>query len=76
MSLKSSLRTLQLRLLSQCRRYSTNTRDYATAIADLNSLQSNFSLVQKFNESRDRLNAKSFPEMVELCQKIGYEVST
>ncbi|KAL2864213.1 tetrahydrofolate synthase [Aspergillus lucknowensis] len=53
------------------------SRDYGAAIAALNLLQSNFSIVQEFNkpENRHALNLRSLPETVEWLRRIGYQPS-
>ncbi|KAL3450126.1 Mur ligase [Aspergillus insuetus] len=53
------------------------SRDYGAAIAALNLLQSNFSLVQEFNKpaTRHELNQRSLPETVEWLRRIGYQPS-
>ncbi|KAL2823645.1 Mur ligase [Aspergillus cavernicola] len=52
-------------------------RDYGAAIASLNLLQSNFSIVQQFNkpEIRHDLNLRSLPETLEWLRRIGYQPS-
>ncbi|KAJ0419295.1 hypothetical protein BJY00DRAFT_165548 [Aspergillus carlsbadensis] len=52
------------------------SRDYGAAIAALNLLQSNFSLVQEFNKpaTRHELNQRSLPETVEWLRRIGYQL--
>jgi len=49
------------------------TRQQA-AVAALNTLQSNFSIVDAIRKSGGRMNEQAIPEMVEWCRKIGYEV--
>ncbi|KAL3465527.1 FolC bifunctional protein [Aspergillus heterothallicus] len=53
------------------------SRDYGAAIAALNLLQSNFSIVQEFNKpaTRHGLNQRSLPETVEWLRRIGYQPS-
>ncbi|KAL4869420.1 hypothetical protein BDV12DRAFT_167736 [Aspergillus spectabilis] len=53
------------------------SRDYGAAIAALNLLQSNFSIVQEFNKPANRhaLNIRSLPETVEWLRRIGYQPS-
>ncbi|OAP62254.1 hypothetical protein AYL99_04457 [Fonsecaea erecta] len=50
-------------------------RTYADAVTSLNTLQSNFAIVDAVRKSGGRLNELSIPEMVEWCRKIGYEPS-
>lgn len=49
----------------------TNFQD---AISALNTLQSNFSVVDAIRRSKGALNKDSIPEMLDWCRKIGYEV--
>ncbi|OAL21854.1 hypothetical protein AYO22_07796 [Fonsecaea multimorphosa] len=48
-------------------------RTYADAVTSLNTLQSNFAIVDAVRKSGGRLNELSIPEMVEWCRKIGYQ---
>ncbi|WEW59287.1 tetrahydrofolylpolyglutamate synthase [Emydomyces testavorans] len=48
-------------------------RTYNDAIAALNSLQSNFSIVQEIRKSGGRMNDQAMAEMVEWCARIGYK---
>ena len=50
-------------------------RTYADAVTSLNTLQSNFSIVDAIRRSGGKLNENSIPEMIEWCRKIGYEPS-
>ncbi|CAI6335985.1 unnamed protein product [Periconia digitata] len=50
-------------------------RDYAAAVAALNTLQSNFSIVDAIRKSGKGMNKQAIPEMIEWCRKIGYEPS-
>ncbi|KNG46264.1 FolC bifunctional protein [Stemphylium lycopersici] len=50
-------------------------RDYAAAVAALNTLQSNFSIVDAIRKSGRGMNKQAIPEMVEWCRKVGYEPS-
>jgi folylpolyglutamate synthase len=45
------------------------------AIVALNSLQSNFAIVDAIKKSGGAKNQQAIPEMIEWCQKLGYEVS-
>jgi hypothetical protein len=40
----------------------------------LNTLQSNFSIVDAIRKSGRGMNKLAIPEMIEWCHKIGYEV--
>ncbi|OAL05841.1 FolC bifunctional protein [Phaeosphaeriaceae sp. SRC1lsM3a] len=48
-------------------------RDYSAAVAALNTLQSNFSIVDAIRKSGRGMNKLAIPEMLEWCSKIGYE---
>ncbi|KAF2264392.1 FolC bifunctional protein [Lojkania enalia] len=48
-------------------------RDYSAAIAALNTLQSNFSVVDAIRKSGNGMNKQAIPEMLEWCRKVGYE---
>ncbi|KAF2032283.1 FolC bifunctional protein [Setomelanomma holmii] len=50
-------------------------RDYAAAVAALNTLQSNFSIVDAIRKSGRGMNKQAIPEMIEWCHKLGYEPS-
>ncbi|XTI84469.1 FolC bifunctional protein [Cenococcum geophilum] len=50
-------------------------RDYSAAVAALNTLQSNFSIVDAIRKSGRGMNKDAIPEMIEWCRKIGYEPS-
>ncbi|KAK2809176.1 hypothetical protein FQN50_004011 [Emmonsiellopsis sp. PD_5] len=50
-------------------------RGYEDAIAALNSLQSNFSVVNAIRKAGPGMNLQAIPEMVEWCRKIGYQPS-
>lgn len=49
-------------------------RDYSAAVAALNTLQSNFSIVDAIRKSGRGMNKNAIPEMMEWCRRIGYEV--
>lgn len=51
------------------------TRNYASAIAALNTLQSNYATVDAIRKSGRDANALAIPEMIEWCRRIGYQVS-
>jgi len=46
------------------------------AITALNSLQTNYAIVEELRKakSRDEINERSIPEMVEWLERIGYKV--
>jgi len=44
------------------------------AITALNTLQSNFSIVDAIRKSGGGMNKQAIPEMIEWCRKVGYEV--
>lgn len=44
------------------------------AVAALNTLQSNFSIVDAIRKSGRGMNKQAIPEMLEWCRKVGYEV--
>ncbi|KEF63239.1 folylpolyglutamate synthase [Exophiala aquamarina CBS 119918] len=50
-------------------------RTYADAVASLNTLQSNFAIVDAIRKSGRKMNDQAIPEMVEWCNKIGYKPS-
>ncbi|KAI9656232.1 MAG: Folylpolyglutamate synthetase [Bathelium mastoideum] len=49
-------------------------RDYKAAIACLNTVQSNFDVVNAIRQSGLGMNKQAIPEMIEWCRKIGYKV--
>ncbi|ERF75968.1 hypothetical protein EPUS_01334 [Endocarpon pusillum Z07020] len=49
------------------------SRTYADAVASLNTLQSNFAVVDAIRKSGRSMNKLAIPEMVEWVQKIGYQ---
>ncbi|KAF6223092.1 hypothetical protein HO173_013305 [Letharia columbiana] len=51
------------------------SRTYADAVAALNTLQTNFAIVDAIRNSGKGMNKNSIPEMVEWCRRIGYEPS-
>ncbi|EAS30042.3 FolC protein [Coccidioides immitis RS] len=57
------------------RNFSKMGRTYNDAIVALNSLQSNYSIVQKIRKSGGRMNEQAMTEMVEWCEKVGYKPS-
>ncbi|KAK8184176.1 Mur ligase [Phyllosticta citribraziliensis] len=50
-------------------------RDYNAAVTALNTLQSNFSIVDAIRKSGRGMNAQAIPEMIEWFRKAGYEPS-
>lgn len=44
------------------------------AVAALNTVQSNYAIVNAIRTSGRSLNKQAIPEMIEWCRKIGYEV--
>ncbi|KAK2766690.1 Folylpolyglutamate synthetase [Arachnomyces sp. PD_36] len=48
-------------------------RNYEDAIKALNSLQSNFAVVEAISKSRKGMNRLAIPEMIEWCQRLGYQ---
>jgi len=51
-----------------------HTRDYNGAVQALNSLQSNFSIVEAIRKMGPGWNKLAIPEMVGWVKRIGYEV--
>jgi hypothetical protein len=54
-------------------RYTSMARDYSAAVAALNTLQSNFSIVDAIRKSGKGMNQNAIPEMIDWV-KTGYEV--
>ncbi|KAK7518940.1 Mur ligase [Phyllosticta citriasiana] len=54
---------------------SNMARDYNAAVTALNTLQSNFSIVDAIRKSGRGMNAQAIPEMIEWLRKAGYEPS-
>ncbi|TKX27065.1 folylpolyglutamate synthase [Elsinoe australis] len=50
-------------------------RDYAAAVQALNTLQSNFQIVDAIRKSGRGMNQNAIPEMTEWTKRIGYEPS-
>ncbi|KAF4549638.1 Folylpolyglutamate synthase-like protein [Elsinoe fawcettii] len=48
-------------------------RDYAAAVQALNTLQSNFQIVDAIRKSGRGMNQNAIPEMIEWTRRIGYE---
>lgn len=55
-------------------RYTSMARDYNAAVAALNTLQSNFSIVDAIRKSGKGMNQNAIPEMIDWVKKSGYEV--
>lgn len=53
-----------------------NGKLYQAAIAALNSLQTNYAIVEALRKSttRQEMNDRSLPETIEWLQRIGYKV--
>ncbi|KAF7514079.1 hypothetical protein GJ744_004404 [Endocarpon pusillum] len=49
------------------------SRTYADAVASLNTLQSNFAIVEAIRKSRMSMNKLAIPEMIKWVQKTGYQ---
>jgi folylpolyglutamate synthase len=49
---------------------------HQAAIMALNTLQSNFAIIDAIRKSGRGMNKQAIPEMIEWCRKIGYEVRT
>ncbi|KAI9712164.1 MAG: hypothetical protein M1812_007002 [Candelaria pacifica] len=49
--------------------------DHQDAVTALNTLQSNFSIVDAIRKSGRGMNKQAIPEMLEWCRKLGYEPS-
>lgn len=56
--------------------YSTGavSRDYNAAVTALNTLQSNFSVVEAIKKLGPGWNKHALPEMIDYARRIGYEV--
>ncbi|KAL6716733.1 hypothetical protein ACLMJK_006301 [Lecanora helva] len=57
------------------RTYNASNPESIDAVAALNSLQSNFSVVDAIRKSGKGMNKDAIPEMIEWCRRIGYEPS-
>ncbi|EME89483.1 uncharacterized protein MYCFIDRAFT_126772 [Pseudocercospora fijiensis CIRAD86] len=57
------------------RGYHGNARDYNAAVAALNGLQSNFSIVDAIKKAGPGWNKRAIPEMLSWVRRIGYEPS-
>ena len=49
-------------------------RSYVDAVTALNTLQSNFSVLDAIRKSGRSMNKQAIPEMIEWCRRAGYEV--
>jgi hypothetical protein len=54
--------------------YGVSTDPKQDAIASLNTLQSNFAVVDAIRKSGRKMNEQAIPEMIEWLGKIGYQV--
>ncbi|KAJ1952851.1 Folylpolyglutamate synthetase, partial [Dipsacomyces acuminosporus] len=52
----------------------TAEETYASAVRDLNNLQTNFQIIQQIKASGGRLNEYSIPEFAAFLEKIGHQV--
>ncbi|CAK4028085.1 Folylpolyglutamate synthase [Lecanosticta acicola] len=68
-------RSCSERFLVQQRRRCSTTRDYNAAVAALNGLQSNFSIVEAIRKQGPGSNKLALPEMISWVRRIGYEPS-
>ncbi|KAI9727872.1 MAG: Folylpolyglutamate synthetase [Cirrosporium novae-zelandiae] len=50
-------------------------RTYSDAVKALNTLQSNFAIVDAIRKSGRGMNKQAIPEMIEWCSKVGYQPS-
>ncbi|KAF1817022.1 FolC bifunctional protein [Eremomyces bilateralis CBS 781.70] len=50
-------------------------RDYSAAVAALNTLQTNFQVLEKFRQDGLQLNQQAIPEMIDWSRRVGYEPS-
>lgn len=67
-------RTYAVRILEWLRRRPQIDIVFQDAVAALNTLQSNFAIVDAIRKSGRKMNEQAIPEMQEWCRKIGYEV--
>jgi hypothetical protein len=67
------IRSMPFSSLSGCSERLTRSQD---AIASLNTLQSNYAVVDAIRKSGRGMNQQAIPEMIEWCQKTGYEVDS
>ncbi|EME48688.1 hypothetical protein DOTSEDRAFT_49112 [Dothistroma septosporum NZE10] len=57
------------------RRLYSSARQYADAVAALNTLQSNHSIVEAIRNAGPGVNSQSIPDMINWVRRIGYEPS-
>lgn len=67
----SNIRGMLTTLVTNRMRRLTSSQD---AIACLNTLQSNFAVVDAVRRSGGGMNKQAIPEMIDWCQKTGYMV--
>ncbi|KXT10971.1 hypothetical protein AC579_1130 [Pseudocercospora musae] len=67
-------RATRIELLGR-RGYHGKARDYNAAVAALNGLQSNFSIVEAIRKAGPGANKRAIPEMLGWVRRIGYEPS-
>ncbi|KAL8998324.1 MAG: hypothetical protein Q9188_006135, partial [Gyalolechia gomerana] len=48
-------------------------RTYSDAVAALNTLQTNFAVIDSIRKAGKSLNTQAIPEMIEWCRRAGYE---
>lgn len=70
----SSLSLLAMTPSTPTRTLPRNLHSYDDAIAKLNSLQSNASIIDQLRKSRGSLNHRSLPEMRVFLARLGYSV--
>ncbi|PPJ52406.1 hypothetical protein CBER1_10421 [Cercospora berteroae] len=61
------------RVLSMQKRQHSTVRDYKSAVAALNGLQSNFAIVEAIRKAGPGGNKRAIPEMLSWLRRIGYE---
>lgn len=62
------------RVLSMQKRQHSTGRDYKSAVAALNGLQSNFAIVEAIRKAGPGANKRAIPDMLSWLRRIGYEV--
>ncbi|ODH34256.1 hypothetical protein ACO22_03149 [Paracoccidioides brasiliensis] len=74
---KLNFKILKVQVPARCfaRNFAKMARSYEDAIAALNSLQSNFSTINAVRTRGSNRNRQAIPEMIQWCQKIGYQPS-
>lgn len=86
---QAKLSVLQVSMLYRCSQHGTHIRRkcfdpqrptlanmFQDAVAALNTLQTNFSVIDAIRRSGKSMNKQAIPEMIEWCRKTGYEVCT